>query len=189
MKRTTDGSCRGMRRIALRYVATLPVLLAASLMAGCEEQTAGVAITGIDHLPKHLSVQQFYVDGYSAFQAGTGARTVCCAVLPKRWRPDLTVDIRWNVTNWRDCDWVQQTRRLRVERYDEPGRLWVHFMKDGQVRAISSGIGPGNPSYPGPHDSIPSKEPWDDYPWDDRCNARFKGEAPRMVKDSQGYGS
>ncbi|MDG2519232.1 DUF3304 domain-containing protein [Lysobacter soli] len=175
MKRTTDGSCRGMRRIALRYVATLPVLLAASLMAGCEEQTAGVAITGIDHLPKHLSVQQFYVDGYSAFQAGTGASTVCCAVLPKRWRPDLTVEIRWNVTNWRDCEGHEYVRRVPVEPYEEPDRLWVHFMADGSVRAVSSGVGPGNPAYPGPHEPIPSKNPWDIYPIEAICKAKRKG--------------
>jgi hypothetical protein len=187
-----DGSVHRdavQRSRVLRYVALAVLLLGPLVLAGCEEQTTGMPITGMDHLPDHLSVSQFYVDGYSAFQAGGGGSTVCCASLPSRWRPDLTVEIRWHITNWRDCDWVQHTRRVRVERYDEPGRLWVHFMKDGKVRAISSGIGPGNPSYPGPQDSIPSKEPWDDYPWDDRCNARFKGDAPRVVRNSEGSGS
>jgi hypothetical protein len=171
MKHAADGSCRGMRSITLRFVATFPVLLAASLVAGCEERTAGVAITGIDHLPEHLSVQDFYVDGYSAFQAGTGGSTVCCAVLPKRWRPDLTVEIRWNVTNWRDCDGREYVRQVPVQRYAEPGRLWVHFLADGSVRAVSSGVGPGNAAYPGPHDSIPDKDPWDVYPIEAICEA------------------
>ena len=164
-------------------------LLATSLVAGCEEPTTGVGITGIDHLPEYMSVSQFYVDGYSAFQAGTGASTVCCASLPSRWRPNLSAEVRWHVTNWRDCDWTLHVRRVPVERYDEPGRLWVHFMADGAVRVISSGPGPGNSAYPGPHDPIPSKDPWDKYPWDERCNARFKGDEPRLVEDSEGHES
>lgn len=172
MKRTVDGSCRGMRGITLRFVATFPVLLAASLVAGCEERTAGVAITGIDHLPEHLSVQDFYVDGYSAFQAGTGGSTVCCAVLPKRWRPDLTVEIRWNVTNWRDCEGNDYVRRVPVERYDQVGALYVHFLADGNVRVVSSNCWPEASRYPGPHDPVPSKRPWNIYPLDAICKAK-----------------
>ena len=165
--------------LSFRNIALALVLLATSLVAGCKEPTVGVGISGIDHLPEHLSVQQFYVDGYSAFQAGDGGSVVCCAVLPRRWRPDLTVEIR-------DCDWMQHVRRVPVDRYQEPGRLWVHFLKDGAVRVVSSGVGPGNPDYPGPHDSIPSKEPWHKYPWDERCDARYKGDAPRIVEDEKG---
>lgn len=163
------------RTLSLRLAASDLVLCATSLIAGCEEETAGVPITGIDHLSDHLSVQQFYVDGYSAFQAGTGASTVCCAVLPKRWRPGLSIEVRWNVTNWRDCEGQDYVRRVPVERYEEPDRLWVHFMADGSIRAVSSGVGPGNPAYPGPHERIPSKNPWDDYSIEAICKVKHGG--------------
>ena len=166
------GPGHGWRACIRRGSALTLVLLAMSLVAGCEEQTAGVGITGIDHLPDHLSVQDFYVDGYSAFRAGGSGGAVCCALLPKRWRPDLTVEIRWNVTNWRDCEGNDYVRRVLVEPYSEPGRLWVHFLRNGEVRAISSGIGPRNPDYPGPHDPIPSKRPWNIYPLDATCEAK-----------------
>lgn len=41
-----------------------------------------------------------------------------------------------------------------------------------KVRAISSGVGPGNSAYPGPHDSIPTKNPWDVYPIEAICKAK-----------------
>src|SRR5690349_3337058 len=170
----------------LRSVALALLLTVTALLAGCKEPTTGVGITGIDHLPEDMSVQRFYVDGYDASRAGGGGRMVCCASLPNRWRPDLTVEIRWNVTNWRDCDWTEHVRQVQVERYEEPGRLWVHFMANGAVRVISSGIGPGNPGYPGPHDQIPSNDPWDKYQWGPRCHALFKGDAPRIVEDLKG---
>lgn len=179
-----ESRARKLQRIP-RCAAFALVLLATSLVAGCEEPTIGVPITGIDHLPEHMSVQRFYVDGYDASRAGAGGRTVCCALLPRRWRPDLAVEIRWNVTNWRDCDWMQHVRRVPVERYEEVGSLYVHFLADGNVRAVSSNYWPEASRYPGPHDRIPSKEPWRTYGWDDRCNAIYKGEAPRLIEDSR----
>jgi hypothetical protein len=161
------------QRRVLRYLALAVLLLGPLVLAGCEEQTTGVPITGLDH----LSVSQFYVDGYSAFQAGTGGSTVCCAVLPKRWRPDLTVEIRWNVTNWRDCDGNDYVRRVPVERYDQVGALYVHFLADGNVRVVSSNYWPEASRYPGPHDPIPSKRPWNIYPLDAICKAK-KGAKP-----------
>jgi hypothetical protein len=144
---------------------------------GCHSQDGGekigVGITGIDHLANHLSVSRFYVDGYSAFQAGGGGRHVCCAMLPEKWRPGLTVEIRWEVMDWRDCKWDQYVRRVAVEPYTEAGTLWVHFLANGEVKVVSSGLyAPESPYYPGPHDAIPNKDPWDVYP-QERCKGKY----------------
>ena len=151
-----------------RSVVCVSMLVA--LVAGCDvgrskEDMVPTSITGIDHLAEHLSIQNFWVDGYSGFQAGTGGSAVCCASLPRKWRPGLSAVVEWNTTNWRDCGWESRERRVPIERYEKVGTLFVHFLSDGSVRAVSSNISPGysNPDYLGPHDPIPRKNPWDVY--------------------------
>ncbi|NBA97758.1 DUF3304 domain-containing protein [Pseudomonas sp. R5(2019)] len=131
----------------------------------------GVGLTGIDHLPDHLSVQRFSVDGRGGAQAGKGGSLECCGSLPRKWQPDLTVKVRWNVTNWRDCKGEEHEEVVPVEPYDEIGRLYVHFFSDGSVRAVSSALAtPRSPDYKGPHDRIPQKYPWQIYNLDLTCS-------------------
>ncbi|WP_066092784.1 DUF3304 domain-containing protein [Xanthomonas massiliensis] len=162
-----EGECR-------RTIRWLLLSLLVVVGGGCkaQEEKIGVGITGIDHLADHLSVQEFSVDGYRAGRAGGGGGTVCCAMLPAKWRPGLSVEIRWNVTNWRDCDGQEFVRQVPVEKYDEIGTLWVHFLTNGNVRVIVSNPGPGNPKYMGPHDSIPRKRPWQEYSLDESCKRK-----------------
>ena len=147
----------------------LAALLLACAMAACAADTSkdgiGVGITGIDHLDDHLSVQNFWVQNYWGGPAGKGGRTACCAILPRKWQKGMKVHVEWHVTNWRDQSSQTYERDVPVEPYDEVGQLWVHFMRDGSVRAVSSDEGPRSPTYPGPHDVIPRKQPWADYPW------------------------
>src|SRR5690606_32452553 len=78
-----------------RALPSIAVAMLVLLVGACEAQTpstpkesmTGVGITGIDHLADYLSVQEFSVNGYKAGQAGKGGSTVCCAMLPVRWRP------------------------------------------------------------------------------------------------------
>ncbi|NBA97759.1 DUF3304 domain-containing protein [Pseudomonas sp. R5(2019)] len=133
----------------------------------------GVGLTGIDHLPDHLSVQRFSVDGRGGAQAGKGGSLVCCGSLPRKWQPDLTVKVRWNVTNWRDCKGEEHEAVVPVEPYDEIGRLYVHFFSDGSVRAVSSNYvawKANEPESPYPiKDLIPQKYPWQVYDLDLTC--------------------
>ncbi|MDH0683812.1 DUF3304 domain-containing protein [Achromobacter animicus] len=162
---------------AARLTMALLVLLG---LTGCDgvrpkEDVVPVSLTGIDHLPDQLSVQNFWVNGASGHQAGTGGSIVCCAKLPRKWRPDLTVLVSWHVTNWRDCGGERRERRVPVERYEQVGRLYIHFLSDGRVRAISSNISPGygNEEYLGPQDPIPDKNPWHAYgDYGERCPSR-----------------
>ncbi len=134
----------------------------------------GVGITGIDHLDEHLSVQDFSVDGYNAAQAGQGGRTVCCALVPAQWRPGLKVHVRWSVTNWRERSGEVFERDVEVDRYEEIGRMFVHFLNDGSVRIALANELPGSPTYPGPRDHVPRKEPWKKYPWSTPSKSIFE---------------
>ena len=156
----------------LRAVALLLLLLAGCDAGQARQDMVPTTLTGIDHLADHLSVPEFSVNGTSGFQAGQGGRTVCCVNLPRQWHPGLTVLVSWDITNWRDCGWENYQRRVPVERYEEVGALYVHFLADGSVRVVSSDINPAfsNPDYIGPHDPIPDKNPWDVYgSWSPRC--------------------
>jgi len=124
----------------------------------------GVSMTGIDHQADHLSVQDFWVNGRSGFQAGKGGRTVCCGTVPKRWHPGAQIEVSWAVANWQAGTWHCFRRQVPLDRYDELGRLYVHFMPDGSVRALLSNYAPWGNAYPGPRIPIPSKKPWDVYP-------------------------
>ncbi len=142
----------------------LPLVLSACSVAASDE-AVGVGITGIDHLADHLSVQNFWIDGYNAAQAGKGGRTVCCAMVPAQWRQGLKVNVRWNVTNWRDRSSQSFERDVAVDRYRETGQMFVHFLSDGSIRVLLSNYYPEGNRYPGPRDSIPRKFPWKQYPW------------------------
>jgi hypothetical protein len=157
---------------------TLFLLLAALALAACngqaKEPTVGVMLTGLDHLPEHLSIQDFSVNGVSGHQAGKGGRQVCCISLPAHWHPGIRLHVAWAVTNWRDKVYSLHETDVELERYAEVGDLFVHFLPDGSVRALSSLEYPESPTYAGPpYSSVPRKEPWNKYPSDGKGNARL----------------
>ncbi|WP_224006390.1 DUF3304 domain-containing protein [Paraburkholderia tropica] len=145
------------------------LLLLCMSVTGCRKAPAenrldAVMLTGIDHLPDHVSVQHFTVNGTDGFQAGKGGSDICCARLPLHWTPGLTVKVTWNVTNWRDCTGENREAVVPVAQYDYPAHIYVHFMRDGTVRVVSTDKGYWPPGYPDPDNDIPQKEPWDVWP-------------------------
>lgn len=150
-----------------------------------ENYTVATGITGVDHLPGHLSVQSFSVDGYGG-AVGTGSMS-CCIRLPGEWRPDMIVRINWGVTNFRDCKADEYVVHVPVERYESPERLYVHFFADGSVRAVSSIYNPSGANLP---DSkypiktpIPRKNPWQQYPLEQTCAGKDRDVAPTQHKE------
>jgi hypothetical protein len=125
-----------MKTLLINCTAALCLLLAGCDAGEARQDTIPAPLTGIDHLADHLSIQDFWVNGTSGHQAGGGGRVVCCVKLPRKWHSGLTVVVGWGVTNWRDCTWESHERRVPVERYDEVGSLYVHFLSDGRVRVV-----------------------------------------------------
>ena len=88
-------------------------------------------------------VLRFFLDGYELGNAGRdggGGGNICCVLLPRKWRADLAVELRWEVADWRKVDpnmekqnnFSQvQIRNYRagvpVEKYTNADRLGVHF--------------------------------------------------------------
>jgi len=125
---------------------------------------ASASMSGIDHLADNLSVTDFWVNGTGGFQAGQGGRSAPGPALPEKWHPGLTVHVAWDVRDWQRDKGSRHEADVPVDPYTEDGDLWVHFLANGTVRVVVSNMGPRSPIYPGPHDPIPDKNPWDMYP-------------------------
>lgn len=149
------------------WLIWLGVALVMPWLSGCQaspssKETVGVMLTGLDHLDTHLSIQEFSVNGVSGHQAGRGGSSVCCVSLPAVWRPDLQVKVQWAVTDWKRKVYSEHELIVPVERYDEVGMLYVHFLTDGHVRVITFNGYPEKEGYPGPsYSTVLKKRPWD----------------------------
>ncbi|WP_396270589.1 DUF3304 domain-containing protein [Ideonella sp.] len=131
-----------------------------------QNSNLALPISGIDHLPDHVSVQNFWVNGVSGQQAGKGGSRVCCVNLPRVWSPGMKVSVRWGGLNWRDGETdLYEVKDVPVDPFEptEISALYVHFLPDGSVRAVPSREVPSSPMYSGPRVRIPAKEPWDVY--------------------------
>ncbi|HTV87153.1 MAG TPA: DUF3304 domain-containing protein [Dyella sp.] len=156
------------------WLLVLCLGLAACNGKPAKEPMTGVMLTGLDHLPDHLSVQHFTIDGTDGFQAGDGARVICCARIPIDWHEGLTAKVTWSVNNWRDCKGEHHEAIVLVTRYDHnPGHVYVHFLADGSVRVVPTSKTYLEPDYPGPHDAIPEKYPWEVWPPMQHCPQDF----------------
>jgi len=169
------------RRMGRVWLVALGLVL---MLGGCQtvsgQEYFGVELTGIDHLPDHLSVSNFSLNGTGGAQAGSGGRTVCCARVPAKWHPGLTAHVKWYVSDWRDSgEGGEHEADVPIDPYTKDGHAWVHFLADGSVRVVITDFYPEGKSYPGPHDPIPQKEPWYKYPV--RGDVRPLGE--RYVDD------
>ena len=161
--------------------------LAASCNADQNEEMIPVMLTGVDYLPEHLSVQSFSVDGHQGGSAGTGSQ-MCCVSLPANWRPGLRVRVVWGVTNWHKCEADEYVTQVEIERYDEGGNLYVHFLRDGFVRVVSSNYGvpvdhPEN-KHPVPA-PIPDKNPWHRYSVEETCKGKEREAPPTRHKEGE----
>ncbi len=150
-------------------VLLLLLVLLMSTLAACNDKpvkTTGVSITGLDHLAEHLSIQDFWVNDTAGQQAGKGGSQVCCVSIPSVWQPGIKVNVKWDVTNWKRRVYTAYERTVEIEKYDEVGTLYIHFLRDGSVRAVTSNYaawGSGG-YYPGPsYDTVLKKQPWTDY--------------------------
>ena len=114
-------------------------------------------------------VATFYINGeggiLNVYPQGGGGGTVCCVTLPKRWRPDLNVTIKWRKAgHWlldergkeviRDemkvlveGPWIERT--VPVPEYTEKdlSHFDVHFMPGDQVQVKVSFIYPPHKDY------------------------------------------
>jgi hypothetical protein len=166
-----------MKRIQTKkqmsWLQKLALSLLALTFAGCASVQAGindsnstpVGLTGTQHMGPNFNVSGFYVDGAygsNVGREGGGGSDVCCVLLPNKWRPGLTAEVRWAVGDWSKENLTETAAGnytsitsegvykalVPVEKYDVPGQLYVHFFIGGRVRVVSSNVGVLNKDHP-----------------------------------------
>ncbi len=125
--------------------ASLALMLLLPALSACKVRSTGipVGIQGYNHTD--TTIPQFRVNGGSGGSARrhSASGRVCCAVLPYRWSPGLEVEISWTT----DLKTYQKVM-LPIPKYDEVGKLAVHFLRNGQVKVFSTAMILGHPDYP-----------------------------------------
>jgi hypothetical protein len=127
-----------------------------------------VSVIGVHHLGRNYSISEFYLNkqgGTGVQREGGGGGIVCCVLIPSKWRPGLTVQVRWRVEDWSRENRVEieagnydsvavegiYGADVLVEEYHEPGDLYVHFFSAGKVRVFSSLHTVFSPQHPAPY--------------------------------------
>jgi len=68
---------------------------------------------------------------------GAGSANVCCVMVPLKWRPGMTVVVRWDMPD--GSKHIYKEKIVEVEKYDESGgSLYIHIFPDDEVRVVVS---------------------------------------------------
>ena len=157
----------------MSWLQKLALCLLVLTVAGCASVQAGindsnftpVSLTGVQHIGPDFNISDFYVNGTSGSNVGRGGGgggIVCCVALPKKWHPDLAAEVRWAVGDWSKENLTETAAGnytsitsegvykalVPVEKYEEPGKVYVHFFKGGKVRVVSGPFGYGSKEHP-----------------------------------------
>ncbi|MCE4053049.1 DUF3304 domain-containing protein [Pseudomonas sp. Au-Pse12] len=160
---------KAQRRIGL----LARVLVSALALQGCAGQTAdiiGLPIEGFSHTS--AAINRFSVNGNGGPNIspyGGGGSQMCCAALPVKWYPGLTVVVEWEKdsdphasANWpplgtdgyraaykiHAAKYTRHRAVVAVAPYDRPGAVNVHFLPCNQVKVSAGLMLPGTPTYP-----------------------------------------
>lgn len=79
-----------------------------------------------------------------------GSRSVCCVLIPKKWRPGLVANIKWQKTE--DPTWY--AAQAPIPEYTESGALQVLFIKNNQVKVYVMDYWSCSADHPMPKDEL-----------------------------------
>ncbi|QIF95029.1 DUF3304 domain-containing protein [Proteus vulgaris] len=123
----------------------------------------GAGLQGYNHT--QYSITAFSInEGY-----GSIGGTVCCVMIPEKWRPNLIAHIKWEKLDKSKISqapkfsqveaynrWEKELDRyttyheawVPIPQYDEPCSVKVHFLPCDEVKITTSCKGYGHPEYP-----------------------------------------
>ncbi len=143
---------------------------AALLLSGCafkarqvEEAgpspTAGAQVGIVNHTGE--SIYSASVDGAGGANMarwGAGGAEVCCASIPRVWYPGMMVLVRrWDMPD--GLKHIIKEKMVEVEKYDEPGDIYMHFFPHEEVRVVVSNAGGSAKTHPILHSGKPADMP------------------------------
>ncbi len=157
----------------IRWYPVASILLSGILIAFCTftynylninyfnvETHIPVTVSGVHHMGSEYLISHFSVNkeiGDNISRNGSSG-IVCCLMIPKKWSPGLTADVRWEVFHViLQPDGIQVAReelvaiyraQVPVEPYVDTGDFYVHFFADGRARIVVSNYGPEGKQHP-----------------------------------------
>ena len=151
----------------------LLISISALLLQGCADSIPdrlGAPIEGYSHTS--AAINRFSVNGNGGPNISPysgGAKQNCCATLPVKWHPGLTVVVEWEKdpdphasTHWpplgtdgyraayklHAAKYTRHRAVVAVAPYEELGAIDVHFLPCNQVAVSAVAALPGQPGYP-----------------------------------------
>ena len=123
-----------------------------------DSATAQVGI--VNHTGKFIYSASLYGDevpggggaGMSAW--GAGGAEVCCTSIPRVWHPGIKVTVRWDMPDGHTH--IRKEKKVEVEKYDEPGDIYLHFFPNDEVRVVVSNIAGYGDKHPIPRTRKPA---------------------------------
>jgi hypothetical protein len=120
-----------------------------------ENTTASAQVGIVNHTGKFI---------YSATVDGSGGGTmsrwsaglanICCATIPDVWRPGIKVLVRWDMPEGHTH--IVKEKIVEVEKYDEPGSIYMHFFSNDEVRVVVSNAAGYSKKHPILHTGKPA---------------------------------
>lgn len=142
----------------------LLVALCAVLMMACStsskqnESKYGASVGIVNHTARYIHSATVNGAGGANMDAwGAGSGDICCASVPTKWYPGMQVHVRWNMPE--NGKYNYKEKIVEVERYDEPGTIFMHFFPNDEVRAVVSQYASWSPMHPIPAPQKPSSQP------------------------------
>ena len=151
----------------------LLILISALSLQGCTQPVPdrlGAPIEGYSHTS--AAINRFSVNGNGGPNIspyGGGGKQNCCAPLPLKWHPGLTVVVEWEKdpnphasANWpplgtdgyraayklHEAKYTRHRAVVPVAPYEKLGAIDVHFLPCNQVAVSAVAMLPGHPDYP-----------------------------------------
>ncbi|RMP64145.1 hypothetical protein ALQ18_02154 [Pseudomonas marginalis pv. marginalis] len=151
----------------------LVLLMGGMSLLGCAQpqpERLSTPIEGYSHTS--AAINRFSVNGNGGPNVGPyggGGKQNCCAPLPVKWHPGLTVVVEWEkdpnpyeYVNWpplgtdgyraayklHAAKYTRHRAVVAVAPYDELGAIDVHFLPCNQVAVSAVAVLPGQPGYP-----------------------------------------
>lgn len=140
----------------MKWVLMLLAILSLSACSGlnneqasAESAAAGAQVGVVNHTGNYIyssSVNGTWGGNMPAWGAGGGS--ICCVSIPRVWYPGMKVRVRWNMPIGRQD--VIKEKIVEVEKYEQPGTVYLHFFPNDEVRVVVSNIGGSHPEHPIP---------------------------------------
>lgn len=67
---------------------------------------------------------------------GAGGAEICCTSIPRVWHPGIKVKVYWDMPDGHTH--IPKEKIVEVEKYDEPGDIYLHFFPNDEVRVVVS---------------------------------------------------